>query len=176
MKLKKYLYKYPQANGSWKYVIQLGQKYVVARKSYEDILVIYEECVACDFDMDMLLKIKEKYDELKRSNPMRYIHRNQAGFYFIQKDYKYFCCSSSLKEILEYKKQLEENGWDKSCLDYKFRKKHHLPKYIQQNKSGTYSLKHKGEHYGTFNNLEDAVEERDLLMENDWNYDFVDLV
>ena len=62
MKIKKYLYKYPQ-NTSWKYVIQVYRTYIASRKNYKEIIEIYRECVECNFDINKMMEIKEKYDE-----------------------------------------------------------------------------------------------------------------
>lgn len=172
---KKYLHKIATKTG-YKYIIAIRSKYFISRVNYDEIMEIYNECVECGFDENEVERIKEKYKERKLNDAMKYVGKNQSGYYFIQRGGKYYCSSPDLDEILKYKKQLEENNWDKSCLNYKFRKKHNLPKYIQKNRSGRYCIQYKGKHYGTFSTLDDAIEERDLLMVNDWDYDFIDLM
>lgn len=175
-KLDKFLYKNKNANGTLKYVIRVHSLYVAARADYDEIMQIYNECKEHDFKEEELLRIKAKYREILENNKMRFIHQNQLGFYFIQRGRQYYCCSESLEEILEYKRLLLENDWDKGCLvGYHFRRKHNLPKYIQRTRTGGYSVKYNRQHWGVFKTLEEAVEERDWLIDNDWDYGSVDL-
>ena len=42
-------------------------------------------------------------------------------------------------------------------------------KYIVKSKDGSYTLKKDNEWYGTYKNIEDALHDRDLLIECDWD-------
>lgn len=178
MKIKKYLYKYSQNNGTSNYIIYVKNTYVASRRTLEEITPIYEECKNNKFYEPLMKKIKQKYAKKKhhKKHPNSiYIYQNQNGTYFIQKGKQYFCSSDSYETIQEYKKQLEKNGWNKDALTYNHRQKHNLPRYIQYAKNNTYRIRYNGGHYGIFKTIDEAVNERDLLIKNNWEYDFIDL-
>jgi len=43
-------------------------------------------------------------------------------------------------------------------------------KYIVKQKDGTYALKKDNEWYGTYDDVRDALHDRDMLMECDWDF------
>ena len=172
MRIKKYLY----LNHN-NYNIQVRGLKVASRKKYEEIEPIYNECKETGWIKSKLEEIKDKYKK-KKPHEMRYIHKNNKNYYFIMYKSKYIIGSKDYEEIAEWRDLLEENNWDTSILPKrkkKPRRKSNLPRYIQKTYNNKYRLAYDGEHYGTFETLEEAVEERDLLIKYDWTYDFIDL-
>ena len=127
-------------------------------------------------DTNIILRHKE------RSTDERYIYRiTNTGKYRVSKYNSllakqcYYGEYDTLEEaILERDKQ-EKEGWQippRKRKEYTWNK----PKrYIHESKTGKYIIKRNGQHYGTWNTLQDAVDERDWLIENNWNYDNIDL-
>lgn len=178
MKIKKHLFKYMRKDNVPYYVITYKRINVANRKNLEDILEIYEECVACKWDICCLEEIKDKYRIGGHRNKMRYIYQNQVGQYFIQKNGKHWASSWDKDEILKFRDMLLESDWDAMVLEdegYHKRRNHNLPKYIWITPSNRYCISYKGISYGVFSSLEVAVEERDLLIKHDWDYNFVDM-
>lgn len=177
MKIKKHLYKYRTKRGYSHYTIQCCGIIVANRSIYDEILEVYDECEYVRWKTNALLKIKEKYNSKNCRKKMKYIYRNQAGMYFIQRKNKHYASSWNLDEIIKFRDILVEANWDEKALGYKKRNKRSegLPKYIRKSENDTYTIIHKQACYGTFSNLKVAIEERDLLMKHNWDYNFIDL-
>ncbi len=178
MIIKKHLCEYTRKDGVPYYVIYYKRINVANRKSFSDILKIYDECVECGWDVEKLKEIKLKYKIGGYRKSMKYIYKNQKGMYFIQRKSKYYAGSWDKEEIMKYRDLLVENDWNPDVLEsvgYRKRKSYGLPKYIRLTSNGKFGIYYKHKGYGVFSSLEVAVEERDLLMANGWDYDFVDL-
>ena len=114
-----------------------------------------------------------KINEPSENTPdMRYIYKRN-GFYYILKsingEYKYFKCSTSLKEAVEFRDKLIENNWrdngqlkieelDDNRYIYRVGKSFQLKK----------SVNGKTKHFGMFKTLEEAIKARDELIMNNW--------
>ncbi len=115
---------------------------------------------------------KRKVQQLPRN-----IYRNKHGNYVIQKQIhgkkKYYGSYHSLKEAIQVKNQLEEEGWKRPIKSDTSRRG--LPRYVYRLNKG-YILIKDNESYGVFKNLEDALAEKALLIDHNWDYDYIDLV
>lgn len=166
---------YYTTNGYGYYCINYKGKNYANRRSKDEILEIYEKCKNANWELDELDKIKEEYGRATRKNEMKYIYKHPQGMWILQKQQKYYACSYDLEEIKGWRDALVENGWDESVLHYEKRNKWNLPRYVQLTPNGKYRVYYKGQSYGVFDSVEDAVVERDLLIRFGWEYDFIDL-
>lgn len=181
MRLKKHLYQCKRKGYDDVYVIRIKNKYVASRIDRDEIEEIYQKCVDLDWNIEKIMQMKFKYGWY---NPirgkMKYVYKTDAGGYYCKKNGKYYCSSTDLDTILIYRDFLIEHDWDKEKFKKHFgiepRKKFDTPKYIYLTPNGTYQIRYHATCYGTFTKLEEALEERNLLMQFGWEYDFVDLV
>lgn len=102
-----------------------------------------------------------------------YISKNNSGFIvqkYVNKKMVYYFFSTSLIECLMVRDILIANYWDKECVPPK--ETVTGEKYIYKDHYG-YSVKKyidgHIEQIGYFTSLEDAIHERDLAMECDWD-------
>lgn len=176
MKIKEYLFKYRIKNKTPYYTIRIHNVCIASRSDYDEIMKIYRKCEKCGWDSEQLKIIKKKHKIGNNVTIMKYIYKNKNGSYFIHRHNKYYCSSKNLDEIIKYRNELEEIGWDTEKFEssYRKRKKWNLPKYISRT-GDKYIICYQHETYGTYKTLEEAVAERDLLMKYDWDYNFVDL-
>lgn len=87
----------------------------------------------------------------------------------------YFGAYDTIEEAIIVRDAIECAGWLK-CEANRPRYSNPLPKYIRYNRNGYQVFKRlngKIETFGTFHNLEDAVNERDYLVNVDWNLDLL---
>ena len=91
---------------------------------------------------------------------------------YVNKKMRYFYHSKSLIECLMVRDLLIENYWDKECIPLK--ETITGEKYIYPDSVG-YCIRKivNGEiiHFGWFRTLKEAILERDLLIECDWDFD-----
>ena len=81
----------------------------------------------------------------------------------------------TLEEAIQVRDKEQLKGWripPRKRKQYKWNKKR---RYIHETPNGTYIIKRYGQHYGSWKTLEDAIEERDWLIKNNWSYDNIDL-
>ena len=104
-----------------------------------------------------------------------YISRSKRGFIiqkYINKKMHYFYHSTSLIECLMVRDILIANFWDKECVPHK--ESITGEKYIYPDSIG-YCIKKiingKNVHFGWHRTLEEAIEERDALIECNWDFD-----
>jgi len=81
----------------------------------------------------------------------------------------------TLEEAILVRDKQEKEGWQIPPRKRKEYTWDNLKRYIHESKTGKYIIKRNGQHYGTWNTLQDAVDERDWLIENNWSYDNIDL-
>lgn len=98
-----------------------------------------------------------------------FIYHYFNGSFRICRNNHHYGIYDSLTEALNAKKVFEANNWGwEPAYDMDKR-------YIRLTPAGNYIIVKKfngcPQYFGTFNCLEDAIKERDLLMENNWNYD-----
>ena len=127
-------------------------------------------------DTNIILRHKE------RSTDERYIYRiTNTGKYRVSKYNSllakqcYYGEYDTLEEAIRERDKQAKNGWkipSRKRKPYKHQK--HLYA-IHKTPNGTFTIQKQGVHYGTYKTLEDAIEERDWLIENNWNYDNIDL-
>lgn len=108
----------------------------------------------------------------------KYIYKRKNGNYQIIKKYrkngkmihKFFGTFSDYNEAIIHRDKCIEGDWDES-LKYENPMKH----ITRNHKGWQIQRDYKGKHYyyGTFSNIIDAMNERDLLIANDWDLDKV---
>lgn len=104
----------------------------------------------------------------------KYIYKKSDGGYSIHKrvdgKLKYYAHGRTLIEILMKRDMLEANDWDKDKVAF-------IPSYIYIIPNGSFMIQKKinGKiyHFGTFKEYDDAVDERDLLKTNQWDWDLI---
>ena len=107
----------------------------------------------------------------------KYIQKTQYGTYRIVKThyengkhiFKYYGRFKDYNEAIRYRDKCVEANWD-------------IPPYVHplkfikryKTKNGeSYKICKDGEHYGTYHNIIDAMNERDLLIANGWDIEKV---
>ena len=108
----------------------------------------------------------------------KYIYKRKNGSYQIIKQYrkdgkiiqKYFGTFTDYNEAIIHRDKCIVDNWDDS-LKYENPMKH----ITRNHKGWQIQRDYKGKHYyyGTFRNIIDAMNERDLLIANDWDLDKV---
>ena len=100
----------------------------------------------------------------------KHIYKTKAGTYHVHKKYrdgekiktKHYGAFKDYNEAIRHRDKCIANNWDSSCV-YKNPMRH-----IQ--KSGRkYHIQRRGEFYGAYSNIIDAMNERDLLEQYDWD-------
>ena len=172
VKIKKYLFKYKSGRKYSYYTICYNNINIASRSDYDEIMEIYKECEKNKWDEEALAEIKTKAKSKRKHQ--QHIYQAPNGSYYIQRFNKHWCSSKNLEEIIKYRDELEENGWNEEEFSYQKSKKRNLPKYISKT-GDKYSIYYRNEAYGTYKTLMEAVIERNILMEHDWDYNFVDL-
>ena len=104
----------------------------------------------------------------------KYIYKRKNGNYQIIKKYrkngkmihKFFGSFSDYNDAIIHRDKCIEGNWDES-LKYENPMKH----ITKNGKGWQIQRDHRGKHYyfGTFSNLIDAMNERDLLVKYDWD-------
>lgn len=87
----------------------------------------------------------------------------------------YYGQYNTLEEARNKKQQLIQEGWPPPTRKRKKYNTNPETRFIQKTSTGKYAVMRNGTYYGTFRTLKDAQEERDWLIENDWNYENIDL-
>lgn len=88
----------------------------------------------------------------------------------------YYGTFHTLKEIKDAICFLEDHDWDKDIFNEKYLKNAQRRKYIRQIGDTYMVQKNINGHlysFGTFRRLEDALHERDVCVECDWDYDLI---
>lgn len=108
----------------------------------------------------------------------KYIYKRKNGNYQIIKKYrkngkmihKFFGTFSDYNEAIIHRDKCIAGNWDES-LKYENPMKH----ITRNHKGWQIQRDYKGKHYyyGTFSNIIDAMNERDLLIANDWDLEKV---
>lgn len=107
---------------------------------------------------------------------MDYIHKWKKGFMIgkqVKGKYFYFGNYQSLEKAKKVRDYFVEHDWDISER-FKFME---IPptRYIRKTRAGNYKivkwLNGKMVYFGTFHSLEDAMLERDLLVESNWDWE-----
>lgn len=94
----------------------------------------------------------------------------------INKKTYYYGLYKTLEEAEKKVQQLHQTGWKPPKRKRKQYNTSKETRYIQQQPSTKhYFIVKQGEYFGTYKTLKEAQEERDWLIENNWNYDNVDL-
>ena len=105
-----------------------------------------------------------------------YISKNGSG-YLIQKynsseqKMEYFYSSKSLIQTLMVRDLLIANNWDKTVTPHETITNE---KYIYKDHNGfsiRKAINGRIIHFGYFENIKDAIAERDLLIKGDWDFD-----
>lgn len=83
----------------------------------------------------------------------------------------------TLEEAIEYRDLCIERDWDEQLMPKNNPITCNSMRYIHKSPVGNYEIKKwengKTVHYGTYHTLFDAIQERDLLIKHDWDYDAV---
>ena len=128
-------------------------------------------------DWDKSLMQRHKPENISRFNgKYRLIKR-------IDGQAKYYGTFDSYEEAVNVRDKYDKEGWPTIPTKTKTRRPFDKSmRYIHKVKDNpvkyqiTKLVNGRFKYFGTFNSLEDAQEERDLLIEWGWTYDFVDLV
>lgn len=108
-----------------------------------------------------------------------YIHLTNYGTFFVSKSVngksKHFGTFKTLKEAIEFRDYCVWNDWNVESK--RLYNTNELFKYIGKHHSGHYyvykDIGKKREYFGTFNSLDDAVCERNNLLECNWDFDLL---
>ena len=120
-------------------------------------------------------------------NMMKYIYQDKrTGHYQIIKQFskngkriysRYYGSFKTLEEAQEYRDLCVEKDWDEQLMPCNNPTVINPLKYIQKTPAGNYRIgkweNGKSVHYGTYLTLFDAIQERDLLIKYNWNYDLL---
>ena len=94
-----------------------------------------------------------------------------------KKSSKYFGSFKTLEEAQEYRDLCVEKDWDEQLMPCNNPTVINPLKYIQKTPAGNYRIgkweNGKSVHYGTYLTLFDAIQERDLLMKHNWDFELV---
>ena len=86
----------------------------------------------------------------------------------------YFGTFHDYNEAINYRDKCVRENWDESLI---LRKHNPDMKYIKKTRNGRYTINKringKMTHFNTFTNLIDAINERDLLIKYNWDYDLL---
>jgi len=117
-------------------------------------------------------------------HPNRNIYEDKKfGTYRIKKQFiidgkivnKYYGSFKYLNQAREYRDLCIEKNWDDSLLISNNPTANNPLKYIHKTRNGNYAISktdgYKSNWYGVYPTLIDAIKERDLLIECDWDYD-----
>lgn len=119
-------------------------------------------------------EIKRKYKK-PHKNAEKYIYKFGKSYY-VMKFKKYFGSYETLEDAKEARDKFEKNGWDSTTINYSRKRwkwdrtRPKITKHIYPTHSNKYAISKNNEYYGTFNTLEEAIEERDLLEKYHWDY------
>lgn len=110
------------------------------------------------------------------STGVTHVYQNQNGIYMVLKNIKgstvNFGGFKSLDEAEMHRDYCVENDWSCDCIK---RKRPVELKNIKKLKTGSYIVynyvDYQFNYFGCFNSLKDAIAERDLLRECNWDYD-----
>lgn len=114
--------------------------------------------------------------------PNKYIyHDAKWGSYKVQKKvfvdgkliHKYYGSFKDLNQAREYRDLCISKNWDESLLICNNPLANNPLKYIHRTRSGKYAITKNNGWYGVYSNLIDAINERDLLIKYDWDYDLI---
>ena len=147
---------------------------MTGRKRLEDILPIYHVFAETGWDSrEQLLQLKEKYKY--RNQYGKGITRTRQGFVlYLNIDGARTYCGTykTIDEAKQSRTRIIQSDYKdipvRRRKAYGGRAGHQ--KYIYKTRNGRYNINYMGESYGTFSTLEDAVEERDALIQCDWDY------
>ena len=131
----------------------------------------------------------DKYIDYKRANlrrsknkhlPRHITYITTTDKYRVSKNVKgttyYYGTYDTLEEAQQKIKEMEKINWKPPKRKRKPYDTSPENRYIQQHPSSKhYFVVKNGEHYGTFKTLEQAREERDWLIKNNWSYENIDL-
>lgn len=113
-----------------------------------------------------------------KNNPGKFIYPHGNNFVVTHKICgitKHFGTFKSLSEAEKFRDYCVKYDWN--IEPKRVVSRHYLPKYINKSPCGSYyiykNLKDKTEHFGTFRTLDEAVSERNKLIECDWDYDLL---
>ena len=98
-----------------------------------------------------------------------------SKYHPILKKQAYYGEYDTIEEAIQVRDKEQQKGWKippRKRKQYKWNKKR---RYIHETPNGTYIIKRYGQHYGSWKTLEDAIEERDWLIKNNWSYENIDL-
>ena len=125
-----------------------------------------------------------KNDKLK-NNTTHIFKDKRHNTYNITKFYKiegknigkHYGSFKTLEEAIEYRDLCIERDWDEQLMPRNNPTAFNPMKYIKKTPAGNYRIQKwengTSEHYGTYLTLFDAMQERDLLIEHNWDYDAV---
>jgi len=105
------------------------------------------------------------------------IYKTKSNTYIIQKQINnkkyYYGTYKTLEDAITIRNELLQNNWDNTKI--KREGKRVLPKHIYSYGS-KYMILKDNESYGIYTKLDEAVTERDLLIQHNWDYNFIDLL
>ena len=161
---RRYLY-YNKTSDRW--YLRTSQIYITSRKRREELLPIWDECEAHDWDMQFLHEIKERvkrgYNSLGKG--IVYLPREDKYALYIYHDDKrrYYGVYTSIDEAKAMRRRIIDSGYTIDPVRHKksYQKRGGRLRYITRVKSGKWAIKKGREHYGTFDSLEDAIAERE---------------
>lgn len=123
-------------------------------------------------------KVNSDWKDLKRDDDSKNIYWHRVvGKYYIQKiiDNKScgFGCYSSLEEAKKVRKDMSMHDWDREYFVSKYRSRRH----IYETPYGQFQIKKsidgRVKHFGNYDTLEEAMEVRDELIMNNWNWSII---
>jgi len=133
-------------------------------------------------DKDAWIDTHAKLRRKKSNSGERFVHFIKVtGKYRVSKydptmrKNKYYGEYDTLEEAVKVRDEKEKQGFPDPGRKRRPYRQDNEMRYIHKNKHGKYIITKNRQHYGTWNTLQDAVDERDWLIENNWSYDNIDL-
>ncbi len=116
--------------------------------------------------------LDDEFADFVKSQEGKYISK-EGRYYIVSREIKgenaIFGKFTTLEFAREFERNLIINSWDRYFHSYVSR----YGKYLTKSRGKfhiTREIKHKKRNYGTFDNLSDAIEAREKLIENNWGF------
>ena len=177
MNRRKYLY---YSKGLDRWYISTHKIYITSRKTKEELLPIWEECQKAEWEYTKLVEIKQRVS--RKHNPLGkgIIHLEYydkyALYIYLPEGRRYYGVYPTREEAQKMRRKIINSNYTYDPVNHKSEYRGRLGerRYIYKTPTGRWVVSKDHQHYGTFDSLEDAVVERDLLEEAGWDWSELD--
>ena len=177
-----------------KYIHQTKDGYYAVQKKIKDKLISFGRYYTLEdaqkvrdyfqtngWNVDEKNKFKNQQVNKTKENPKRFIQQWGKN-YVIRKGINGkltdFGKYPSLDDAITARNYFEEHGWNtddiKLFKDLQYTRTNDNPKRFIVQTGNTYTVRRNSVHFGSFNNLDDAMEARDFLEEHDFSLEYKD--